>query len=194
VNPMYAAGKDIFKLLEMQGLEGCLIGGLAVARWGEPRLTRHIDLTVLAEIGSEEKIVDILLQQFAPRLEEVRDFALRNRVVLLRANNGVDIDIALGATSFEIESVRRANPFEFEAGCVLRTCTAEDLIIYKAFAGRPQDVADIRGIVFRQFAKLDLNRIRRWLKIFIEAKGDLDLARPFEEALRSAEIFDKRRK
>jgi hypothetical protein len=159
VNPLYAAGKEIFELLEMRGLEGCLIGGLAVARWGEPRLTHDIDLAVLAETGSEGKVVDILLQKFTPRLEDARDFALRNRVVLLRANSGVDIDIALGASSFDIESVRRATPFEFEAGCVLRTCAAEDLIIHKAFACRPQDVADIRGIVFRQFGKLDQVRI-----------------------------------
>lgn len=31
----------------------CFIGGLAVLRWGEPRLTRDVDVTVLAEYGSE---------------------------------------------------------------------------------------------------------------------------------------------
>jgi hypothetical protein len=36
----------------------CFIGGLAVLRWGEPRLTRDIDLTILASFGAEKAVVD----------------------------------------------------------------------------------------------------------------------------------------
>jgi hypothetical protein len=72
-------------------------------------LTHDIDFPVLAGIGSEQKVIDILLQRFFPRLHDTRHFALQHRVVLLRAGNGVDVDVALGATSFEIESIRRAH-------------------------------------------------------------------------------------
>jgi len=72
----------------------CFIGGLAVIRWGEPRLTRDIDLTILAGFGSEEPVIDGLLGRFPARLEDARQFAVRNRVVLLTASNGIPVDVA----------------------------------------------------------------------------------------------------
>jgi hypothetical protein len=54
-----------------------VIGGLAVQRWGEPRLTRDVDVTVIVALGSEERMVDQALSQFAARREDARVFALR---------------------------------------------------------------------------------------------------------------------
>jgi hypothetical protein len=72
------ATKEIGDWLDSQGSRACIIGGLAVQRWGEPRLTRDVDLTVMAEIGSEEPLVDACLARFSPRIPDARDFALRN--------------------------------------------------------------------------------------------------------------------
>jgi hypothetical protein len=186
VTALLEAAKELFDWLAAQRLRACLIGGLAVQRWGEPRLTQDVDLTVLAEYGTEEPVVDACLCRFAARRDDARDFALRYRVLLLRASNGVALDVALGAIPFEVESLARASPYEFEPGCVLPTCSAEDLVIHKAVAARARDVADIEGIVSRQYGRLDVTRIRRWLALFAEAKEDPDLARPFENALRRA--------
>lgn len=191
---LFAAAKEVFDWLDAHGVRGCLIGALVVQRWGEPRLTHDVDLTVLAEIGNEERIIDICLEGFRARIEDARAFALRQRVILLFAGNGVEVDVALGGTSFETECFDRATPYEFEPGCVLPTCSAEDLIIHKVVAARPQDIPDIRGIVNRQFRNLDLARIRHWLKVFAEVKEDADLARPFEDALKSAEAIAAKRK
>jgi hypothetical protein len=49
---------------------------------------------------------------------------------------------------------------------MVRICSAEDLIIHKAVAGRPQDLTDIEGIIIRQGKKLDIDYIRLWLKEF----------------------------
>ena len=67
---------------------------------------------------------------------------------------------------------------------MLRTCSAEDLVVYKLVAARPQDVLDVQGIVRRQSDRLDVDRIRRWGGVFAELKEDPDLLRPFEDALR----------
>ena len=75
----------------------CFIGGLAVQHWGEPRFTRDVDLTLLTGFGKEEDYIDPLLETFAPRMEGCRDFALQNRVLLLKSSEGIGIDIALGA-------------------------------------------------------------------------------------------------
>jgi predicted nucleotidyltransferase len=185
-NPLFAAAASLFESMDDCGFRSCLIGGLAVERWGEPRLTRDVDATVLAEYGQEAPVVDALLARFTPRRPDAREFALLHRVLLLRAGNGVDLDVSLAAFDFEREVLDRATAHEFEPGISLRTCSAEDLIVYKAVAGRPRDISDIETVVIRQARRLDVERVRRWLHVFAELKEDPDLGRPFEEALRKA--------
>ncbi len=48
--------------LQLQHFEFCFIGGIVVQRWGEPRTTDDIELTVLANLKEEPEIVDQLLQ------------------------------------------------------------------------------------------------------------------------------------
>ena len=137
-------------LLEAQGWGFCFIGGLAIQRWSEPRLTKHMDLTLLTGFGDEEPFVDFLLDNYAPRRVDAREFALIHRVLLLQTTTGIGIDIALAGLPFEDAAVRRSMQVEYAPGISLRTCTAEDLIVMKAFADRPQDRLDLRGILVRQ--------------------------------------------
>ena len=67
-------------------------------------------------------------------------------------------------------------------------------IVHKSVAGRPQDIADIKGIVNRQRPKLDLAYVRHWLATFAEIKDDPDLGRPFEDALKAAAAAAAKRK
>jgi hypothetical protein len=60
---------------------------------------------------------------------------------------------------FEEEMIRRATPFLFAPECFLKTCSAEDLIILKAFADRAKDWGDIESIVLRQGSSLDTGYI-----------------------------------
>ena len=93
--------------------------------------------------------MDGLFDQFEARIDDARSFALRNRVALLRAANGVPIDVALGALDFEQRAVERASLWDVKEAR-LQTCSAEDLIVHKAFAGRERDWLDVEGIVIRQ--------------------------------------------
>lgn len=93
------------------------------------------------------------------------------------------IDIALGAIPFEVETIERATPYMFEPDCIIPTCSAEDLVIHKAIAGRPHDIGDIEGILSRQHERLDVNRIRTWLQMFTEVTESSDLVATFEQAL-----------
>jgi hypothetical protein len=65
-----------------------------------------------------------LLAQYAGRRPDARQFALRYRVLLLRAENGVPLNAALGAMPFEIESVRRSSLWRVAEAVELRTCSA----------------------------------------------------------------------
>jgi hypothetical protein len=61
----------------------CFVGGLALQRWGEPRVTEDVDLTLLTGFENKERFIDALLQYFSPRMPEAKGFALVNRVLLL---------------------------------------------------------------------------------------------------------------
>lgn len=74
--------REVQDALETTGLPFCFIGGLAVLHWGEPRLTRDLDLTVLAGWGQEEKVVDTILAVLQPRMEEARAFGCRTKFFL----------------------------------------------------------------------------------------------------------------
>ena len=100
---LVAAAREILDWLRHDGWRSCVIGGLAVQRWGEPRLTQDVDLTVLVGPGTEAVFVDAALARFPGRRPDARPFALTYRVLLVQADNGVAIDLALGSTVFEIE-------------------------------------------------------------------------------------------
>ncbi|HEX4119274.1 MAG TPA: nucleotidyl transferase AbiEii/AbiGii toxin family protein [Verrucomicrobiae bacterium] len=148
----------------------CFIGGLALQRWGEPRETVDVDLTLLTGFGAEEPYARLLLERFQPRVDGALEFALTHRVLLLRAQSGVGLDIALGALPFEESVVARSDLFSYPGGEPLRTCSAEDLIVLKAFAARPKDWMDIEGVIIRQTGKLDWPYIREQLAPLAELK------------------------
>jgi hypothetical protein len=180
------AAADILDFLEAKGRPACLIGGVVVSRWGEPRATQDIDLTVLADFGDEQTIVRELLSRYASRVSDPERFAEANRLALLWLPGGVKGDVSLAALTFEREAIERSTLWELPEGPGLRTCSAEDLIVYKLVAGRPGDIQDIRGIVHRQGLRLDVARIRSWGAQFADLKEDPDLLRPFEDALKKA--------
>jgi hypothetical protein len=112
------------------------------------------------------------LSAFSPRIPDARAFALRHRVLLLLGRDGIPLDVALGAMPFEERAVRRSSPFFVAEGVSLLTCSAEDLIVFKAFAGRAQDWIDIDGITLRQHGRLDERLIWQELMRLLELKED----------------------
>jgi hypothetical protein len=120
-----------------------------------PRLTNDVDLTLLTGFGDEEKFASRLLELFEPRFADAATFAVDHRVLLARTAGGVPIDIAFGGIPFEVRAVARAVDVEVVPGVPLRLCTASDLVVHKSFAARPQDWADVEGVLIRQRGALD---------------------------------------
>lgn len=172
MNPLFAAASHVDELCRTQGWPFCLIGGLAVLRWGEPRVTRDVDVTIVTGFGGEEPVIAAVLRRFTSRIDRPVEFARQNRVLLLRDGNGVPIDVALGGLPFEERAAQRASPYAFEEGLRLSTCSAEDLIVMKVFAGRDGDWADVIGIASRQRGALDEGVIWSELPTLLEVKGD----------------------
>jgi hypothetical protein len=168
IKPVFEAAREVQEFLLRAGSEFCFIGGVALQRWGQPRFTRDVDLTLLCPLGAEAGTIDRVLGAFSARMPDTRDFALKRRVILVQSAAGIPVDIALGALDFEHRCVKRASGFDFGSGLMLRTCSAEDLVVLKAFAGRAQDWVDIEYLLVRQRGKLDWGQIESELKPLIE--------------------------
>jgi hypothetical protein len=184
------AAAEVQAFCVQQGWHFCFIGGLAVQRWGEPRVTRDADLTVITGFGDEGRFVDTILSTFAGRIDDARQFALKRRVVLVQARNQVGIDVSLGALPFEERIVERASDFEIDKDVWITTCSAEDLIVLKAFAGRPLDWGDISGIAIRQGDKLDQELVWTELLPLLDLKETPDDADKLREILKRAQPLE----
>ncbi|MGI8435322.1 MAG: nucleotidyl transferase AbiEii/AbiGii toxin family protein [Chthoniobacterales bacterium] len=175
MNDVFHAAAEVQRFCQERGWEFCFIGGLAVQRWADPRQTEDADLTLLTGFFEEESFVDALLENFEAREDDEREKALLRRVVLVRSSGGIDLDIALGALPFEEHSVRRATSWRIEANFALITCTAEDLIVHKAFASRDLDWADVRSTVMRQGRKLNVEQIWAELRPLVLLKEEPEI-------------------
>ena len=165
------AASELQAVCQSQDWQFCFIGGIALQRWGEPRETVDVDLTLLTGFGGEEPFIQTLLEHFNGRIPDADEFARKRRVLLLRSRKGVGLDIALGALPFEELVVQRSSFFDYTPSVSLRTCSAEDLIVLKAFAGRSQDWVDVERIIVRQTGKLDWIYIVYQLGPLAELKG-----------------------
>ena len=159
------------------------IGGLANLRWGQPRMTEDIDSTLFTAFVGEEKIIDTILKKFPSRISGAKEFAMNNRVLLLTTSNGVKADVSLGGISFEEQLIDRATLFEFCKNFVIRTCSAEDLVILKAFAARDKDWTDVRWILEKQKGNIDVAYIRYHLRSLVELKEEPEIMVRLENML-----------
>ena len=180
LDPILAAAGVLEEFCRTREWRFCFIGGLAVQRWGEPRFTADADLTLLTGFGGEERFVDPLLSHFRSRREDARAFALRHRVLLLTADNGTPLDVALGAVPFEENSIRRSSPFSLGEGRTLTTCSAEDLLVHKVVANREKDWLDIEGVLARQSGRLDLALFRNEVEPLLELREEPELMVRFD--------------
>ena len=180
MTPLFLAAAQLQTFCEAHQWRFCFIGGVAVLRWGEPRETVDVDLTLVTGFAGEREFISTLIAAFAPRIPDAVAFAEANRVLLLRAASGVGLDIALAGLPFEEQMVERSSRFTYPLDTPLRTCSAEDLIVLKAFADRPKDWMDIEGIIVRQSASLDWDYVRTQLAPLAELKDSPELLEKLE--------------
>jgi len=168
---IFAAAREVQEKLAGAGFRFCFIGGFALQRWGEPRYTQDVDLSLLCPFGGEAEVAERLAALLEPRVADPATFAAQSRVFLARASNGTPVDIALAAIDFELRAIERATAFDL-GGSRLMTCCAEDLVVMKVFAGRARDWLDVESIALRRGHALDWEMIRRELEPLLAVKDD----------------------
>lgn len=134
--------------LTKSGAPWMVIGGIAVIARGVRRFTTDIDVAVRGDAVRSEQ----LLRTFAeygiePRIADALAFAEANLVLLLRHQpTGVDLDVSFAWSAFEHGALATSTLTAF--GTVRAPmCTVENLIVFKAIAGRPKDVEDAQALL-----------------------------------------------
>ncbi|OGQ56743.1 MAG: hypothetical protein A3J24_08060 [Deltaproteobacteria bacterium RIFCSPLOWO2_02_FULL_53_8] len=162
-----------------------VIDGQAALLYGEPRLTRDIDVTV--GVGPE-RLSDMLLLVEGLGLKtltkDVESFVRRTMVLpVLDEITGIRVDFIFSFTVYEQEALTRTRGVVVR-GQTVRFASLEDFIIHKVFAGRPRDMEDVRSALIRNNT-FDRRYVRRWLSEFdaLSEKGGTFLA-SFEAILK----------
>ena len=167
--PLVGAIRDLLAWLDAESVPCLIVGGVAASILGRPRATRDVDALVLLEDDRWEGFIRAGTRHgIEPRRDDALEFAKQARVLLLRHTpTGIDLDIAIGALPFEEEAIRRGKPVS-TAGIEIPLPTPEDLIVMKAVAHRPRDMADIESVLDAT-EQISAQRIREWVKAFAEA-------------------------
>jgi len=171
LTPLLEALRDLVSLLRAEQVAGILVGGVAASLLGRPRLTRDVDAIVLLREERWESFLSTAARfRFAPRRPDALAFARQARVLLLRHEpSGIEADVVVAGLPFEEEAIGRAVWVDFE-GVRLPLSTVEDLVIMKAVANRPRDLADIEALLDVQ-QNLNVRRVRRWVREFSTASA-----------------------
>jgi len=188
LSPLLKALSNLVTWLQRDHVPGVIIGGVAASILGRPRMTRDIDALVLLEEEYWDKfLTDGAKFGFIPRLADCLNFAKKSRVLLIRHKpSGIDVDITFGALAFEKEAIARAVWLDLKK-VRLPLPAPEDLIVMKAIAHRPRDLADIESLM-DVHPKLNLRRVRRWVKEFSRAIEMPEILNDLEN------ILEKKRK
>ena len=166
--------------LSKHNLPYMVVGGQAVLIYGEPRLTRDIDITLGVDVNRLGEVLAVVQElSLKPLPKEIESF-VRETMVLpaLDEHTGIRVDFIFSYTPYETGAIKRAKRIEI-MGQEVNIASPEDLIIHKVFAGRPRDIEDVRTVLLKN-PDVDLQYIRGWLKEFDKASKEKDFLKTFE--------------
>lgn len=176
--------KKIGECLERHRLPYMVIGGQAVLLYGEPRLTRDIDITLGINSDALDSLLDAVQELSLKPLPEDTPAFVKQTMVLptLDESTGIRVDFIFSYTAYENSAIQRARKIRILNQNV-NFASPEDLIIHKIFAGRPRDLEDVRTVLLKN-PGIDASYIRRWLKEFDASSLKYAFLQCFEEIVR----------
>lgn len=152
-----------------------VIGGQAVLLYGEPRLTKDIDITLGVGLDRLPEVLDLVQKMGLRPLVDPETFTRQTMVLPCSdPETSIRVDFTFSFLPYERQALGRVRVVKMGSAQV-RFASLEDTIVHKVIAGRPRDLEDVRGILVKN-PGLDLTYVRRWLKEFSEA-----LSEPFLE-------------
>jgi sugar-specific transcriptional regulator TrmB len=163
--------KKIAFQLKRASIPYMVIGGQAVLVYGEPRLTRDIDITMgigVDELDRVKKIITII--GLKSLVEKEKEFVERNMVLpTIEKKSGIRVDFIFSFSPYERQAIERAKGVKLGRSLV-RFASLEDVVIHKVIAGRARDFEDVTSILSKN-PKYDSVYIKKWLMQFDKSLG-----------------------
>ncbi len=146
---------DVLRRFEGGGVPYMVVGSVGSIIYGEPRLTKDMDLVVSVkpEQAASFEVMFPFEDFYCPPLEVVREEVIqRGQFNLIHHASGLKIDVIIrGNSPHAVEEFRRRQKIEFWEDYEAYVASAEDIIIKKLEyyrEGRSEKhLTDIRGIL-----------------------------------------------
>lgn len=164
--------KKVARELKKRSIPYMVIGGQAVLLYGEPRLTRDIDITLGINVDELDRILEVVVAlKLTIPVQNEKEFVARTMVLpAIEEESGIRIDFIFSFSPYEKQAIERAR--EVRLGRTpIRFGSLEDVVIHKVIAGRPRDIDDIRSMLLKN-RDYDSNYIEKWLREFDVALGE----------------------
>jgi len=156
--------KKIASELSAHNIPYMVIGGQAVLLYGEPRLTKDIDITLGVGV-SKLNGINSIAEKLNLKILVDENFVQNTMVLLvIDEKTGIRVDFIFSFSLYEKQAIKRATDIKF-GNTIVKFTSLEDLVIHKIIAGRAIDIEDVRSIILKN---LDYNAeyIKRWLQEF----------------------------
>ena len=163
--------KKIALQLKRASIPYMVIGGQAVLLYGEPRLTRDIDITMGIGVDGLDRVKKMMpIIGLKSLVQKEKEFVERNMVLpTLDKKSGIRVDFIFSFSPYERQAIERAKDIKF-GNSIVRFASLEDVVIHKVIAGRARDFDDVKSILLKN-PKYDLVYIKKWLKEFDKSLG-----------------------
>jgi len=162
-----------------------VIGGQAVLVYGEPRLTKDIDVTLGADVGRLAEVVAMASNAGLSPLVDPETFVHETLVLPCEdPASRIRVDFIFSHSAYEAEAIERSRGVRIGSS-IVRFASLEDLVVHKMIAGRPRDIEDVESLLLKNPA-VDLTQVRHHLQGFTEALAQ-PLLRRFDRIVRRTE-------
>lgn len=160
-SPLTAALLRVRNDLTTLQVDYALVGGLAVSARAEPRLTRDVDLAIIADddTAAENTIRALLARGYrlAATVEQTRTARLATARLHPPGRTQLVVDLLFASSGIEREIVKAAEVLEILPALEMPVARAGHLVAMKLLArddrDRPQDLDDIRALTSTMSAR-----------------------------------------